>query len=112
MNKLLLAVPAICDAISSTLHYIALNFISGSVYLMLRGGTIVTTLLFSIIFLKFKVRQHHLLGSGLALLGVLVVGFSNIFFSHGSSGGSTVIKMLFLGIATYWICLGYSFFIF
>lgn len=92
-NKLLLAVPALCDAISSTLHYIALNFISGSIYLMLRGGTIVTTLMFSILFLKFKARRHHLVGSAMAIVGVLVVGMSNILFSDGASSDGTVVHV-------------------
>ncbi len=55
MNKFLLAIPAMCDFVTSTLKYIALNFIPGSVYQMMRGGTIVTTFLFSIIFLKIKI---------------------------------------------------------
>jgi len=38
MNPLLLAVPAFCDCLTSTMQYIALNFISGSVYQMLRGN--------------------------------------------------------------------------
>jgi drug/metabolite transporter (DMT)-like permease len=37
MNPLLLAIPAFCDCLTSTMQYIALNFISGSVYQMLRG---------------------------------------------------------------------------
>lgn len=36
-NPLLLAIPAFCDFLSSTLQYVALNFISASVYQMLRG---------------------------------------------------------------------------
>jgi hypothetical protein len=52
MNKLWLFIPAFLDFITATLHYVALNFISGSVYQMLRGGAIVTTFAFSTIFLK------------------------------------------------------------
>jgi drug/metabolite transporter (DMT)-like permease len=55
MNKFWLAIPALCDFITSTMQYIALNFISGSVYQMMRGGTIITTFIFSIIFLKAKI---------------------------------------------------------
>lgn len=55
MNKFLLAVPAFCDFVTSTLQYIALNFIPGSVYQMMRGGTIITTFIFSIVFLRAKV---------------------------------------------------------
>lgn len=52
MNKFLLAIPAFCDFIASTLQCIALNFISGSVYQMIRGGTIITTAICSKIILK------------------------------------------------------------
>lgn len=88
MNKFLLAIPALCDFITSTLQYIALNFIPGSVYQMMRGGTIVTTFIFSIVFLKSKVQKHQILGSALALIGVLIVGTSNMVFSDSSSGSS------------------------
>ena len=55
MNVFLLAIPSVCDLITSTLQYIALNFIPGSVYQMMRGGAIVTTFIFSICFLKVKI---------------------------------------------------------
>lgn len=99
MNKFLLAIPALCDFITSTLQYIALNFIPGSVYQMMRGGTIVTTFIFSIVFLKSKVQKHQILGSALALIGVLIVGTSNMIFSDSSSGSSgAVIYTYILGI--------------
>lgn len=52
---------------------------------MMRGGSIVTTLLFSVIFLKVKVMKNQILGAVLALVGVGVVGFSNMLFSDSSS---------------------------
>jgi drug/metabolite transporter (DMT)-like permease len=85
MNKFLLAIPAICDFFTSTLHYIALNFISGSIYQMLRGGTIITTCIFSVLVLKIKIQKSQYLGSGLALIGVVIVGVSNYMFSGSSS---------------------------
>jgi len=88
MNKFLLAVPAFCDFVTSTLQYIALNFISGSVYQMMRGGTIVTTFLFSILFLKSKVKKCQIVGSLLALVGVTIVGVSNMIFTSSGSGST------------------------
>lgn len=88
MNKFLLAIPALCDFITSTLQYIALNFIPGSVYQMMRGGTIITTFFFSICFLKTKVQKSQIAGSALAFVGVFIVGTSNMAFSSGSSGSS------------------------
>ena len=98
MNKFLLAIPAFCDFVTSTLQYIALNFISGSVYQMLRGGTIVTTFIFSIIFLKAKVQKHQIAGSALALIGVLIVGASNMIFSSSSSGSSSAVLFYLLRV--------------
>jgi drug/metabolite transporter (DMT)-like permease len=48
---------------------------------MMRGGSIVTTLMFSIIFLKAKVVKNQVFGAALALFGVIVVGLSNMVFS-------------------------------
>lgn len=93
INKFLFAIPALCDFFSSILHYIALNFISGSVYLMMRGGTIITTFLFSVIFLKIRIQRHQIVGSSLALLGVVIVGASNMLFSNSSSGSSTPVHI-------------------
>lgn len=92
INKLLLAIPAISDLITSTLQYVALNFIPGSVYQMMRGGTIVTTFIMSILFLKTKVKKHQIIGSSFALLGVFIVGLSNMIFSDPSSGDSDAVR--------------------
>lgn len=81
MNILYLAIPASLDLISSTLQLTALNFIPGSVYQMMRGGTIITTFIFSICFLKAKILRHMVVGSVLALIGITVVGVSNVLFS-------------------------------
>jgi drug/metabolite transporter (DMT)-like permease len=84
----LLAIPAISDLITSTLQYVALNFVAGSVYQMLRGGSIVTTFIFSMIFLKMKAKKNQVAGSVFALIGVLIVGASSLAFADSSSSGS------------------------
>lgn len=91
-NKFWLAIPALSDFITSTLQYVALNFISGSVYQMMRGGSIVTTLIFSIIFLKAKVMKNQIYGSALVLVGVMVVGLSNMVFKDDSEDGASAVK--------------------
>jgi drug/metabolite transporter (DMT)-like permease len=94
-NKFLLAIPAISDLVTSTLQYVALNFVAGSVYQMMRGGAIVTTFIFSIIFLKMKAQRNQIFGSIFALIGVLIVGASSLIFSSSSdSGGDTVLFLL------------------
>lgn len=87
-NKLILAIPAISDLITSTLQYVALNFVTGSVYQMMRGGTIVSTFLFSIVFLKMKAQKNQIAGSALALIGVFIVGASSLIFTKSSGSGS------------------------
>jgi drug/metabolite transporter (DMT)-like permease len=87
-NKFLLAIPAVSDLVTSTLQYVALNFVAGSVYQMMRGGSIVTTFIFSIIFLKMKAQKNQVAGSILALVGVFIVGASSLIFSAGGSSGT------------------------
>jgi drug/metabolite transporter (DMT)-like permease len=89
-NKLLLAIPAMSDLVTSTMQYVALNFVAGSVYQMMRGGAIVTTFLFSIVFLKMKAQRNQIAGSALALVGVFIVGASSLIFSSSSSGTDPV----------------------
>jgi hypothetical protein len=45
-------IPAFFDLLTSTMQFVAFNFISGSAYQMMKGGSIVTTFIFSITFLK------------------------------------------------------------
>lgn len=67
---------------------------------MMRGGSIVTTLIFSVIFLKSKVMKNQLAGAGLVLIGVMVVGLSNMVFKDQSGdGASAVILILCSGFA-------------
>ncbi len=90
-----MAIPAISDLITSTLQYVALNFVAGSVYQMMRGGAIVTTFIFSILFLKMKAQRNQVSGSILALIGVMIVGASSLYFSSSSSDANTVYLSLF-----------------
>lgn len=85
MNKLYLIVPAMCDLITSTLHFIALNYVSASGYQMVNGGNIVTCFLFSIFFLKQPLLKSQLFGSIFALLGIAIVSVANIAFSDSGS---------------------------
>jgi drug/metabolite transporter (DMT)-like permease len=85
-------VSAICDVLASTMQCIALNFIAGSAYQMMRGGTIATTFLFTVLYLKQKARRNQLIGSGLAVIGVLIVGAANLAFSASSSGSTSTVS--------------------
>ena len=59
---------------------------------MMRGGTIVTTFLFSLIFLKMKAKKNQIAGSALAFLGVLIVGITSLAYSKSSSSDSDTVK--------------------
>lgn len=61
----------------------------------MRGGSIVTTLLFSVIFLKVKVMKNQVLGAILALVGVGVVGLSNMLFSDSSASDANPVNSLY-----------------
>lgn len=93
-NKFLIAIPAAGDVLNSTLSYIALNFITGSIWQMFRGGSIVATFALSICFLKMKVRANHIIGSGLALVGIIVVGASGLLFSEDNSSSGTASQQI------------------
>ncbi|EAR87949.1 nucleotide-sugar transporter (macronuclear) [Tetrahymena thermophila SB210] len=73
-------IPAICDFISSTLNFTALNFIDSSVYQMLRGGTIIFTSIFSKWMFRKKFLAYRYVGIGQVVVGLVIVGMSNFFF--------------------------------
>jgi drug/metabolite transporter (DMT)-like permease len=70
--------------LASNLQLFALNFIAGSVYQMMRGGTIITTFIFSLIILKMKAKLFQIVGSALAFIGIAIVGVSAMVFSNPS----------------------------
>lgn len=67
------AIPGIMDLLSSGLAYISLNLIAGSVWQISRGGVIITTAIFSRIFLNKKLTNASLLGCTLAFVGITLV---------------------------------------
>jgi drug/metabolite transporter (DMT)-like permease len=83
-NRFKFAIPALCDVLASNLQLFALNFIAGSVYQMMRGGTIITTFIFSLIILKMKAKLFQIVGSALAFIGIAIVGVSAMVFSNPS----------------------------
>ncbi|CAM6002282.1 unnamed protein product, partial [Sphagnum balticum] len=104
MNLNLLILPAFLDFISALFHYVALNFIPGSVYGMLRGGTILTTFLFSTTIMKSKLSRHRVLGAVLVVVGLGIVGAVNYFLNGQTtrSSSDTVVGyfLIFLSLIT------------
>ena len=85
MNRILLFIPAFFDFMTSTMQFVALNFISGSAYQLFRGGAIVTTYLFSVLFFKQKVKKPQVFGTIIAVLGMVAIGFANIIYAAPAS---------------------------
>lgn len=73
------------DETSMVGFYVALNFINGSVYQMLRGGIIIFTYIFSFKFLKARPTKIKLFGCVVVLSGLLIVGVVNFIFSTNTS---------------------------
>ena len=59
----------------------ALAMISGSSFMMLKGASIVTTLIFSHLMKDIEIKLRHLVGCGLAILGLIIVGLADILLS-------------------------------
>lgn len=71
-----LLIPALSDFTTTTLQFFGLMLIDPSVYQMLRGGVIIVTALFSVIFLKKKITMNQNLGIFLSVIGITIVGIS------------------------------------
>lgn len=92
MRILLVLIPASCDFLASAMAFIAMNFIPGSAYQMIKGGGLITTAIFSYVLLKNKIQRNHISGCVLALVGILIVGSSNLIFNgSGASSSETVL---------------------
>jgi len=72
----LVAIPAVCDLVATILANIGLQWISASVWQMLRGAMVIFSAVLSIIFLNRKFYLFNWIGVGLVLLALLLVGVS------------------------------------
>ncbi|EGR31767.1 nucleotide-sugar transporter, putative [Ichthyophthirius multifiliis] len=98
MNYFWLIIPAAADFFTSNLQYIALNFINPSIYQMLRGGVILVTTLFTIFFLKKKLQLFNYIGCSLAVIGVGIVGLSNLVFKNSNDQKDTSKAAVAMGL--------------
>lgn len=73
-NPFIFMIPALCDMTATSVMYIGLNMTSSSSFQMLRGALIIFTGLFSIIFLKRRLRLYHWVGMFLVTGGLVIVG--------------------------------------
>jgi uncharacterized membrane protein len=77
-------IPGLFDALSTLLAYVALNLTAASVWQISRGGVIVTTAIFSKIFLHKDLTLSSLIGCSLAFFGITLVQIFEITLSSGS----------------------------
>lgn len=85
MNRFLLLIPALCDLINSTFVFIGLNFLSSSVYQIMRGGVILSTALCTRFFLKEPLKKRERWGCGIATLGITIVGIDSVLLTNDST---------------------------
>ena len=81
-------IPAMSDLFSVMLQCSALAMISGSTYMMLKGASIITTLIFSRWLIHMQLRSRHFIGCGLAIIGLIIVGLADIWLSAKPSTNS------------------------
>eukprot|EP01102_Stenamoeba_stenopodia_P016727 TRINITY_DN5874_c0_g1_i1.p1 TRINITY_DN5874_c0_g1~~TRINITY_DN5874_c0_g1_i1.p1 ORF type:complete len:417 (-),score=101.39 TRINITY_DN5874_c0_g1_i1:185-1435(-) len=97
-NPFIFALPALCDTTATTMMYVGLLLTYASVYQMIRGAVVVFTAIFSVLFLKKRLRAYHWIGVVVIVIGTIVVGLYSILApgsneecsdsSHGSVSGS------------------------
>lgn len=73
---LLLALPACCDIAGTTLMNVGLLFVVASIYQMTRGALVLFVGLFSVIFLKRRLRSYQWVALVVVVLGVGIVGMA------------------------------------
>ncbi|EMD01120.1 hypothetical protein BAUCODRAFT_144685 [Baudoinia panamericana UAMH 10762] len=72
----LLALPAICDILGTTLMNVGLLFVAASIYQMTRGALVLFVGLFSVIFLKRYLNGWKWASLFIVVLGVAIVGLA------------------------------------
>lgn len=88
---LLLALPAICDIIGTTLMNVGLLFVVPSIYQMTRGALVLFVGLFSVIFLKRKLYLFQWFALFTVVLGVAIVGLAGALFNDHKAASSAVL---------------------
>lgn len=86
-NPLIFLPPAICDMLATSLMYIGLNLTYASSFQMLRGALIIFTGLLSVAFLNRRLKCYEWMGILCVMLGLSIVGTSDIIFGSDSASG-------------------------
>jgi drug/metabolite transporter (DMT)-like permease len=84
-NPLIFLPPAMCDMLATTIMYIGLILTYASSFQMLRGALIVFTGLLSVAFLNRKLKTYEWTGIGVVMLGLAIVGVSDMIGTSDAS---------------------------
>lgn len=87
-----LLIPALSDFTTTTLQFFGLMMIDPSVYSMLRGGVIIITALFSVVFLKRRITMNQTLGIFLSVIGITIVGISALLRNNENLQISVILR--------------------
>jgi drug/metabolite transporter (DMT)-like permease len=100
---LLLALPAICDICGTTLMNVGLLFVEPSIYQMTRGALVLFVGLFSVIFLRRRLRFFQWFALVVVVLGVAIVGMAGWLYHKDEAPESPeeAAMMLIREVATY-----------
>lgn len=90
-NPFILLIPAICDMLATSVMYVGLNLTYASSFQMLRGSVIVFTGILSMGFLDRKLGSREWSGIGLVIMGLALVGISDLMMNDGTAGSTNSI---------------------
>ncbi|WYZ40312.1 hypothetical protein EsH8_IV_000653 [Colletotrichum jinshuiense] len=82
---LLLALPAVCDILGTTLMNIGLLLVVASIYQMTRGALVLFVGVFSVVFLKRRLFLFHWVSLAGVVLGVAIVGLAGAIYHEDKS---------------------------
>lgn len=83
---------ALCDLCGTSLMYLGLNLTYASSFQMLRGAVIIFTALLSVAFLRLRLRAFHWIGICAVIVGLGLVGLSDVMF--GGRSGKDLVAIL------------------
>lgn len=86
-NPLIFVLPAVCDLIATSTMYVGLNMTYASSFQMLRGALIIFTGLLSVAFLHRKLKNYEIMGIFFVIIGLIIVGLSDLNSNSGTSHG-------------------------
>lgn len=87
----LLSLPAICDICGTTLMNVGLLFVVPSIYQMTRGALVLFVGLFSVIFLKRRLRLFQWFALVTVVIGVAIVGLAGALYKDNKAAPSAML---------------------